>query len=444
MALETAKAGREYVTQEKLLYDTVERLGKDPSDWLVSQVYLSRLLPANKTEAKLRIALRMFDQLVSSFRSQVFILSNHDIVVMGKEMRQVDVEEVIDKLKGLFHLDPLTFYDYGSESQFFQCYDLNYSYNDFFDICRKLVGQADTRRGPAPPPGSDQLTPRGLSNALKAIAATDISPFVRRQSIIGFTEKGRGTLAFQEFFVSMSDLERAVSNDVRFTGSRWLFDHLCMTLDLRVVDAVKRLPQACLPKAMSLNLNLTTLTQPGFSAFLDWCQGRMKLVVEVQTMDIFNDFTAYFQARDMLHGRGHRILIDSLSHMSMRMIDPSQFGADMVKLIWAGELPALVEDSSGLAVRSGLHAIGMDRIVLARCDNEKAIMWGIEQGITMFQGRFLDSMLAAVTMAKCEKSGGCTLAQCSQRRGVVSGRARAECPNPAMVDHQPDIRSVKR
>ncbi|MBF0166720.1 MAG: hypothetical protein HQL45_03740 [Alphaproteobacteria bacterium] len=442
MALEVASAGREYVTQEKLLFDTVERLGRDPSDWMAMQVYLSKLLPANKVEAKLRIAFRMFDQLISSFRSQIFILSNHDIVVLGKDMRLSDIDEVIEKLKNLFNLDPLTFYDYGNESQFYQWYELTYNYSDFFELCRQMVSRADTRRGPNVQQGAVQLTPRSLANVLKAVSATDISPFIQRQSIIGFTEKGRGTLAFQEFFVSMSDLERAVATDIRLAGSRWLFDHLCQMLDLRVLDAIKRLPQACIPRTMSLNLNLTTLTTPGFMSFLDWCHGRLPLVVEVQSGDIFNDFSAYFQARDLLHSRGHRILIDSMNHMSLRMIDPSQFGADLVKLVWAGELPALLKDVSGSDVRACLQTIGMQRIVLARCDNEKSIMWGIEQGITMFQGRFLDSMMAAVTMAKCEKSGGCSLAQCTQRRGVVSGRARSECPNPPMVDHQPDIRTM--
>jgi hypothetical protein len=446
MALEAATAGREYVTQEKLLRDTVERLGKDPSDWLAVHIYLSRLLPANRSESRMRIALRMFDNLVSSFRSQIFVLSNQDIVVLGKDMRQADIEEVVDKLKGLFHLDPLTFYAYGGESQFYQWYDLTYGYGDFFELCHQMVAWAEERKSRAVGGNqiSEQLTPKGLASVLKAIAATDISPFVRRQSIIGFTEKGRGSLAFQEFFVSMSDLERQVSLETRFVGSRWLFDHLCQMLDNRVLDAVKRLPQACLPKMISLNLNLTSLGTPAFNAFLDWCDGRMGLVVEVMMVDVYNDLAAYFKARDQLHARGHRILLDGLSHLSLKLMDASQFGADLVKLVWTPELPAVIENDKGPEAQNCLHHIGHGRLVLSRCDNERSIMWGISQGITMFQGRYLDSMMAAVTMAKCEKSGGCTLAQCTQRRGVVSGRTRAECPNPVMVDHQPDIRAVKK
>ncbi|MBF0270079.1 MAG: hypothetical protein HQL44_15960 [Alphaproteobacteria bacterium] len=444
MALEAAKAGREYVTQEKLLYDTVERLGRDPADWLAVQVYLSRLLPANRSEPKMRIALRMFDNLVSSFRSQIFVLSNQDIVVLGKDMRQADIEEVIDKLKSLFKNDPLTFYEYGGESKFYQWYELTYGYPDFFELCRQMVVWAEENKTRVKPPSGDFLTPRTLSAALKAVSTIDISPFLRRQSVIGFTEKGRGTLAFQEFFVSMNDLERAVTTDTRFAGSRWLFDHLCQMLDLRVMDSVKRLPQACVPKTLSLNLNLTSLSTPAFAAFLDWCQGRIGIVVEVMPVDVFNDFAAYFRARDMLHAKNHRILIDSLSHLSLGVIDPALFGADLIKMVWTPELPALIENLSAKSSRNWLEAMGLGRVVLARCDNEKSILWGLGQNITMFQGRFLDSMMAAVTMEKCEKSGGCTLAQCTQRRGVVSGRIRSECPNPLMVDHQPDIRTMRK
>lgn len=441
MALETSTAGREYVTQEKLLRDTVERLGRDPTDWLALHVFLSRLLPANRVEAKMRIALRMFDGLVSTFRSQIFILSNQDIVVLGKDMRQADIEEVIDKLRGLFHLDPLTFYEYGDESQFYRWYDLTYNCNDFFVICQQMLTDVEAKKGAGQAKGAENLTPKSLGNALKAVAAADIGPFIRRQSVVGFSEKGRGTLAFQEFFVSMNELERAVSPDLRFVGSRWLFDHLCQMLDLRVLDAVKRLPQACVPRMLSLNLNLTSLSTPAFAAFLDWCQGRIGLIVEVLPVDIFNDLAGYFRARDLLHAKGHRILIDGLNHLSMGMIDPSQFGADMVKLTWAAELPAMVENALLDPSRSGIAQMGFDRLVLSRCDNERSVMWGMGKGIHMFQGRFLDAMMAAVTMAKCEKSGGCSLAQCVQRKGVVSGRVRAECPNPVMVDHQPDIRA---
>jgi hypothetical protein len=444
MALEAATAGREYVTQEKLLHDTVERLGRDPSDWLAVHIYLSRLLPANRTDAKMRIALRMFDNLASSFRSQIFVLSNQDIVVLGKDMRQADIEEVIDKLKSLFHLDPLTFYDYGGESQFYQWYDLSYSHLDFFELCRQMVVWADERKTRPGGQPVEQLTPKSLSTALKAIAATDISPFIRRQAILGFTEKGRGTLAFQEFFVSMSDLERQVSLETRFVGSRWLFDHLCQMLDNRMFDALKRLPQACLPKMLSLNLNLSSLTTPAFNAFLDWCEGRMGLVVEVMAVDIYNDLAAYFRARDMLHTRGHRILIDGLSHLSLKLMDAGLFGPDLVKLVWAPELPTMLDSNMGGDSKDSLDHIGLGRVILSRCDTEKSILWGISQGITMFQGRYLDAMMAAVTMSKCEKSGGCSLSQCTQRRGVVSGRTRAECPNPVMVDQQPDIRTVKR
>jgi hypothetical protein len=52
-------------------------------------------------------------------------------------------------------------------------------------------------------------------------------------------------------------------------------------------------------------------------------------------------------------------------------------------------------------------------------------------------------MLGAMTMMKCEKSKLCTLNQCVSRRSVVDGAPRVECPNPPMLDTNPDVRTAK-
>jgi hypothetical protein len=437
----TAGAGREYVTQERLLYDSVERLGKDPYEWTAIHLHLSQLLAQNRTEARLRIALRLFDQLINTYRSQVFVLASQDFVILSKGMQLRDLDQVIDKVKTLFELDPLTFSESGDD-KLYSVYDLSSDYSFFFGQCRDLMASVDSRRS-LEKAAPVQLTPKRLGEVVKIVQDRDIAPFIRRQTVIGFTEKGRGTLAFQEFFVSMADLQKAMAPDAQFVGSRWLFDHLCQMLDEKMLKTIFQLQESSRPKQISLNLNLTTLSTPAFQQFLDRAKDRFGIVVEVQIVDIYNDFMAFFRARDMLHDRGHRILIDGFSHLSFRFVDPSQFGADLLKLIWAPELPAIFANQASDLARTTIDGVGRDRLVLARCDTEQAITWGQSQGINMFQGRFLDTMLGAMTMMKCEKSKLCTLNQCVSRRSVVDGAPRVECPNPPMLDTNPDVRTAK-
>jgi hypothetical protein len=437
----TSGPGREYVTQERLLYDSAERLGKDPYEWTAVHLHLSQLLEQNRTEARLRIAFRLFDQLVNTYRSQVFVLSNHDFVILSKGMRLHDLDQVIDKIKALFELDPLTF-DEGGESRLYSVFDLASDYSYFFEQCRALMQGVDSRRS-VDKSAPVHLTPKRLGEVVKTFKDRNIAPFIRRQSVIGFTEKGRGTLAFQEMFVSMADLQKAMAPDTLFVGSRWLFDHLCQMLDEKMLKTIFQLQESSRSKQLSLNLNLTTLATPAFQQFLDRAKGQFGIIVEVQIVDIYNDFMAFFRARDLLHDRGHRILIDGFSHLSFKFVDPGQFGADLLKLVWAPELPAIFANQASDLARATIDSVGRDRLVLSRCDTEQAIMWGMSQGINMFQGRYLDTMLGAMTMMKCEKSKLCTLNQCVTRRTVVDGQPRIDCPNPPMLDSHPDVRTSR-
>ena len=43
--------------------------------------------------------------------------------------------------------------------------------------------------------------------------------------------------------------------------------------------------------------------------------------------------------------------------------------------------------------RKAVERCGKSRVILARCDSADAIRFGQEMGITMFQGRFVDSLM---------------------------------------------------
>jgi hypothetical protein len=37
-------------------------------------------------------------------------------------------------------------------------------------------------------------------------------------------------------------------------------------------------------------------------------------------------------------------------------------------------------------------AVGGGKIIISRCESSKALSWGLKHGVTLFQGRFLDSL----------------------------------------------------
>jgi len=75
------------------------------------------------------------------------------------------------------------------------------------------------------------------------------------------------------------------------------------------------------------------------------------------------------------------------------MIDRSRLGVDLTKLFWH---PELVD--GGDEVHERLKALvkeaGEDRIIMCRCDNREAIDFGKSVGINMFQGRYVETLIA--------------------------------------------------
>lgn len=440
----TAFGGKpqEIVTPESMLYDAAERVGRIREGRLALHLHLSGLLAQNREDAKIRIAFRMFESMVDTFRGQLFLLTNSDVVLICKDARLADLDAIVYKLRALFSKDPLTYAESSDgHDRFVTYYDLEIDYDTFYAVCGQLAESARKRMADARvAPPMQPLDARNLNRVIEAIAATDIAGVVRRQPCVRFSDKMVAEVAFQEFFMSIADLQKVLAPDVNILSNRWLFQHLSQVLDLRVLSVLQDAGFRKLPAAFSVNLNMATVETPAFQNFEAAIRGRAGLVVEFQLMDIFNDLDGFFRARDLLKARGHKTVLDGMSPITLQFMDAELYDTDFVKVNWSADMADEVVTAN---LRDALGPVGSDRVILARCDSEGSIAWGLGQGIRHFQGRFLDSMVAAVTMAQCDKAAACTLAQCTQRHGVISGRPRVECGNNDMLDAFPPLRAFR-
>ena len=438
-------AGPEIVTQESLLLGAAERIGRIRQGRLAVQVFLSRLRPQNRQDGHIRIALRMLEPMVNAYRGQMFLLGNSDIVFMLKDPNPVDVENMILKLRALFSKDPLTYDDAGDGmDKFCTWFDLGGSdYDSFLDMARTVTEQArkrQTAKGAVKPPAKP-LDAKSLGGVLERLSSLDVSPLVSRQSAIVIKEaSGTGEVLFQEFFVSIAELQKALAPDINLVANRWLFQHLSLTLDKRVLGALSTLALRSIPNCYSLNLNIATVLSKAFEQFEEKVRGKAGLSVEVQVLDVLADSRGYYAARDRLREKGHMVVIDGLNELTLQFMDVSQFEADLYKVAWS---PEMREGEHSDSVGSALGILGVGKVVLARCDSEAAIQWGQERGIQRFQGRYVDAMLAAFTMASCPKAANCTLQQCIARHGVLTGPLRSACFDNDMLDSSPVMRVPK-
>ncbi len=65
--------------QENLLCDTIDRMRRNPEGRKVVHIKLSKLLPVNRTEVKIKIVSRMFGNLEGGMHVQIFPLVNQDL-----------------------------------------------------------------------------------------------------------------------------------------------------------------------------------------------------------------------------------------------------------------------------------------------------------------------------------------------------------------------------
>lgn len=432
--------GPEIVTQESLLLGAAERVGRIRDGRSAVHFRLSRLKLQNRQEGHIRIALRMLEPMVNAYRGQMFLLGDSDIVLMMKDANLADVDAVIFKLRALFSKDPLTFADAGDgRDEFCVTYDLDDDYEDFLAMARAAAHHAKQRQREVPKAAPRPLDAKTLHGVLQTLAVTDVSALIRRQSAVVMTGHGTAEVLFQEFFVGMADLQKTLSPDVNLLSNRWLFQHLSQTLDQRVLAAFEVMALTVPPSALSLNLNVGTVLGPAFEKFAQAEDTGRSIAVELQVLDVLADSRAYYAARQQLRDRGYLVVIDGLNELTVRFMDLLQFSADLYKLSWS---PDLKEAEHGDTIMAAVEALGKEKLVLARCDSETAIGWGLDQGIQRFQGRYVDAMLAAYTMHACDRSTACTLPHCIARHAVISGPVRSECGNTAMLDSSPVMKAL--
>jgi hypothetical protein len=437
--------GPEIVTQESLMLGAAERIARIRDGRVAVQMHLSRLRPQNRQDGHVRIAMRMLEPVVNAYRGQMFLLSTSDIIFLLKDPAVADVNNLIYKVRALFSKDPLTFSDSGDgRDNFCSWYDLqdNDGYNDFLSMARDATAAARSRArektaAKAPPQPIDA---HGLDRLLRGLAEADVGALIRRQSSMVITRDAKAVTLFQEFFVGMADLQRTLAPDNNLVANRWLFQHLSETLDRSMLKTLASLSLTRRPKAISVNLNISTVNSRPFDEFESRIQGHVDLFVELQILDILADSRGFYDAALRLKDRGHQVVIDGLTEWTLQFMDVGQFDADLYKVNWS---PDLVENLHRDAIAATIAAIGPDRMLLARCDSEAAINWGLNRGIERFQGRYVDAMLAAYTMQMCDKAKACTLAQCTARHAVISGPLRTECGNNDMLDSSPVMLAPK-
>ncbi len=387
--------------QETLLVDTLDRMRRNPEGRKVVHLHLSQLMAQNRSPVRIKIVTRMFRTLESGRQVQIFDLTNDDLAMIVSSGAQRDVNNIIHRIRKLFEGDPATLDNPDGTDRFVTWFDLALDSSTAIQHAQNLRQEAQSGASPNMVIEARTLTPALLDAVQKKVAHANVVPFIRDQVALRVNPTTKeASIEFYEFFLSVGDLQRVTAPDLNLLADRWLFQDLSRTMDMRMLETVVRAPHARSAPRVSLNLNLETILTPTFSSFLEEIGQEKKIIVEVQVVDVLTNYEMFMDVRNALNSMGHAVLIDGLSTTTIEMLDVPGMKPDYAKINWAPELLDLMDSPSNKSAAFVVQEIGVDKVILSRCDSSSALSWGIRTGITLFQGHFLDAFKTKTRRSK--------------------------------------------
>ncbi len=394
-------------SQEYLLLDYMQRLGRNVDGRMAVHIHLSRLRPQNRQDHHIRIAAAIFEGMVQNYEGQIFTLSNSDLFFICKDAAIEDIDAAIMKVRYLFSEDPLSQGDDEEDlARFCTWYNVTTQHEDLLDLVKQMHRERERKNRLAVTrdrsdnrtrSGKKALDPEQLGKLESFLVRADLSNLMRRQPVCAITPTNPNPQpVFRELYISIADLQQTVLPEFDLASNLWLFQHLTQTLDSRMLSMLIRNDDTSIASSFSINLNVQTILSPPFLNFdsILKAAARGTVVIELQAIDIFGEMGAYMFARDFMRERGYRICLDGLNHLTLQFIDRDRLGLDLLKLIWTPDMADDVSGKRATELKEHVDRCGRARIILSRCDSDEAVRFGQSLGITMYQGRYVDRLLA--------------------------------------------------
>ena len=367
-------------------------------------IQLSMLQRHNRRDHHIRLAADTFSQLIKSKKGQLFILKNLDIFFAYRGECHDDVETSIFKLRYLFSEDPFLESKIENLKQPFQRYfnvERDFKNMVYFirNNTRPAIQNQEKQQKINPPSHQlkceqdKQLTPQSLGALAQALENTDLTNMIRSKNIYSLIGNAVPQILINELFISIETLGETLIPGINLKNRKWLYYHLTEIIDKRMLATLRKSNHLFGKGDICLNLNVSTLLSQEFALFDDklLASERNTVIVNLQLIDILSNLSEFATAREYAKYRDYRICIDGLTHETLNLINTERLGTDLVKITWSSEglESAYKNNLSGL-----FNTMGTPRVILCQCNNKEAIDFGHNFGIGMFQGLYIEKIIA--------------------------------------------------
>lgn len=436
---------------ERQLLDGVERILRAPqgrlTGWALLALHLSSIPPAGARAHHRRVAAAVLGDAAARTNGQLFSLSNGDLALLFRPA---------DEGAALGHvLARLFAADMPDLDTLRTLLPLPRAAIPALQYVRARVLEGDT----AAPRPEKHPGPGAIAAVDAAVQAGALSDLMHRQTAV-LVRPGAApgqpvvlTPLFREVAISTAVLEARIaltghdpnsipgySANFIATADPFLFNHLASRLDHRMLaELALDVPGGGLlslglgEAALHVNMTVFGILSDGFARFATACKDAiaagLRIGVEISFVEAFADVRCFVLARERLRLAGFATVLDGVSHHALVLSSPAVLAPALVKLNWSSTMR-----QAGLDLDAAVARLGPERLVLHRTESEAALAWGLAHGIRRFQGRYVDSMLAAERLRACPQAAACTLAQCMERASATGPAARIGCRNTSLLD----------
>lgn len=412
---------------ERMLVDTIHRLCRTPSARVAVVLHLSRLRPPAPRPHHRRVARALLQDAAQRHDGQVFVLRNGDQVLICAGGQPTGTRRGGHPAGGTTRLDPrdlppmlmqLMQIDAPDPARLTSMFNLPAEQG-------QLIAYAEARL-------DETIAPCGADE--EGFGPTDIAAWmgdaqVRRQTGVMVSLKTRSGFRPVHTTWGAAVPDGSVRDPFLLRHRAGATDRMVLG---QVADGFDRLSVS--GTRLQLDLSIAGVGSPEFAEVARRCrQAGVGLAVDISMLDACADPDLFAQVRRGLQRSGIEIGLGGLSHLGLAISAPAELGADFYKLDWSPRLPGL-DPHERADLAASLHAIGLERVILAGADVEAALRWGLGQGIRRFQGRHVDIILAAERVLACPHAGGCSLTQCADRAGATDPVGRRGCLNVGLLD----------
>ncbi len=396
----------------------MELLGviRDPAGWQAVHFHLSDLLEQYKSEYQFKIAINLIHDLLKGYEGGIYQMVDNSIIVVCNELDKNILGKLIFQLRYLYMDDPLSYAEDGGENKdFCTVYDLRVQWQDFMDMCGRRMALL-VRKNSAPErsdrdvvhvtesaniSSKSSASAKNDFNVLRMVSIerdlerSDIQRVMRRQPVCVVLPDMSMRRVFDEMYIHIVHLRQFLKMDVDLFSNRWLFKYLTQLLDMRMLELLRQNIVRYVESPLSLNLNVETIISGRFTEFdaVVKPSAKVSIVIEIPVMDVFADIHAFHLARRDVQRLGYRVCLDGLSMESFLMVDREKLGVDLVKIQWNADIESDLNTKENKEIVKAVSEFGSNRVILCRCDNKEAVQYGQALGISLFQGRYIDSVL---------------------------------------------------